>query len=107
MAQRGLAQGAHKILEAVPLVQMAELLRGGAHRLDDDGDGTLLGVVGIDGDGDALALLVHPQDDELSRLGLLGDQRGLDLVQGDGGAQSLFSDDLVHMLPSFPIMSWS
>ena len=71
-----------------------------------DGDGALFRVIGIDGDRDAFALFVHPEDDELSRLGLLGDQRGLNLVQGDGGAQSLFSDDFVHMLPSFPIMSW-
>ena len=47
---------------------------------DDDGDGALFRVVGVDGNGDAFALFVHPEDDELSRLGLLGDQRGLDLV---------------------------
>ena len=102
----GLAQGAHEVLEAVALAEMAELFRRRAHGLDDDGDGALFRVVGVDGNGDAFALFVHPEDDELSRLGLLGDQRGLNLIQGDGGAQSLLSDDHVNMLPSFTIMSW-
>ena len=81
---------------------MAELFRRRAHGLDDDGDGALFRVVGVDGNGDAFALFVHPEDDELSRLGLLGDQRSLDLIQGDGGAKGFFSNNFVHSASFLP-----
>ena len=98
----GLAQGAHKVLEAVALFHAAQLFRGGAHGLDDDGDGALLRVIVVDRYGDSLAVLIHAQDDELARLGLLGDQGCLDLIQGDGGTEGLFSHDTIHSVPSFP-----
>ena len=98
----GFAQGAHKVLEAVALAQVGELFRGGAHRLDNDGDGAFFRVIGVDGNGDPLALFVHPEDDELSRLGLLGDQRSLDLIQGDGGAKGFFSNNFVHSASFLP-----
>ena len=81
---------------------MGQLFGGGAHGLDDDGNGALLGIVVINGDGDALTVLIHTQDDELARLGLLGDQGRLDLVQRDCGTEGLFSDDAIHTIPSFP-----
>ena len=98
----GLAQGTHKVLQAVALVQVAQLLRGGANRLDDDGDGALLRVKIIDRNRDPLAVLIHPQDDELARLGLFGHQGCLDLIERDGGTEGLFSHNAIHSLPSFP-----
>ena len=92
----------HKVLEAVALFHAAQLFRGGAHGLDDDGDGALLRVIVVDRYGDSLAVLIHAQDDELARLGLLGDQGCLDLIQGDGGTEGLFSHDTIHSVPSFP-----
>ena len=59
-------------MQILALLLVAELLGGGAHGLDDDGDGALLAVIVMDGDGDTLAVLIHPQDDELARLCLLG-----------------------------------
>jgi hypothetical protein len=81
---------------------VAELLRGGARRLNNDGNRALLRIVAVDGNGDALALLIHPQDDKLAGLGLFGDQRRLDLVQRHGGPQGLFSYDLIHFGSFFP-----
>ena len=92
----GLAQGAHKVLKTVALLLVAELLGGSAHGLDDNGHSALLAVVVVDGDGDALADLVHTQDDELPRLRLLRHHGGLDLIEDHGGLQRFFSDDTVH-----------
>ena len=75
-----LAQGAHEVLQAVALVQALQLLSGGTHGLDDDGDCALLRVVVIDGDGNTLTHLIHAQDDELTRLSFLGDQGRLNLI---------------------------
>ena len=97
-----LAQGSHEVLEAIALIQAGQLLGGGAHGLDNNGDGALLGIVVVDGDGDALAVLIHAEDDELARLGLLCDQGRLDLVQGHCGTEGLFSHDAIHTIPSFP-----
>ena len=98
----GLAQGAHEVLQAVALVQALQLLSGGTHGLDDDGDCALFGVVVIDGDGNTFTHLIHTQDDELTRLSLLGDQRRLDLIQSHSRPEFLFSHDTKHTLPSFP-----
>ena len=45
------AQGAHKVLEAVALLHVAEFFLCGAHGLDNDGDGVPSQVVGIDRNG--------------------------------------------------------
>ena len=97
----GLAQGAHEVLEAVALVQMGQLLSSGADRLDNDGDGSFFRVIVIDRDGDTLAVLIHPQNDELARLRFLGYQGSLNLIQGNGGTQGLFSHNTIHTFPSF------
>ena len=62
---RGAAQGAHKILKAVALLQVVQLFRGGAHDLENNGHGARFPVEVRHSQGDAFALLVHPQDDEL------------------------------------------
>jgi hypothetical protein len=41
-----LPRRAYKILQAVALLQLVELLGSGAHGLHDDADGALLGVAG-------------------------------------------------------------
>ena len=102
LSNSSLAQGAHEVLEIVTLVQMAELLCGGAHSLDDDGNSPFFGIVIVDSDGNTLAILIYAENDELARLGLLCDQRRFDFVQGHSGPECLFSDDTIHMIPSFP-----
>ena len=97
-----LPRGPTKSCRQSPSFRWLQLLRGGAHGLDDDGDGALLRVIVVDGDGDPLAVLIHAQDDELARLGLLGDQGCLDLVQGNGGTERLFSHDTIHTCSFFP-----
>ena len=92
----GAAQGTHEIVETVALLLVAQLLGGGAHGLDDNGHGALLAVIVVDRNGDALALLIHTQDNELARLRLLGDHRRFDLVQDHSGLQRFFSNDAIH-----------
>ena len=64
--------------------------------MDDDGDGALLAVVVMDRDGDAFAVFIDAQDDELAGLGLLCHHRRLDLVEGHGGLERFFLHDAIH-----------
>ena len=92
----GLTQGAHEVLEEVPLLLVVELFGGAPHDLEDDGDGALFPVEGGDGQRDALPLLVHPEDDELPRLRLAGHGGGLHLHEGDGGVEHPFFHNAIH-----------
>ena len=91
-----------KEFEILALLLVAELLGGGAHGLDDDGNGALFTVIVVDGDGDALAVFIHPQDDELAGLCLPGNHRSLDLIQDHGGFQRFFGHDAIHGRSFFP-----
>ncbi len=93
---RGAAQGAHKILKAVALLQVVQLFRGGAHDLENNGHGARFPVEVRHSQGDAFALLVHPQDDELPWLSLFGDKGRLNVHPGDGGVEHLFFHNSVH-----------
>ena len=75
---------------------------GGADDLDDDADGALLTIIIVDGQGDALAVLIHAQDDELAGLGLLGDHGSFDLKENDGRVERLFFYDTIHKSSFFP-----
>ena len=97
----GDAQGAHKVPDVGALLQIAQQLGGQTHLLEDDGDGALLPVVVADGQGDALPVLIHPQNDKLARLGLLGDEGSLHLQQGDAGVENLFSYNFKHFFNLF------
>jgi len=55
----------------------------------------------MDRDGDAFAVFIDAQDDELAGLGLLCHHRGLDLIQDDGRLERFFSDDAIHSVTSF------
>ena len=81
---------------------MEELFRGSTHRLHDNGNRAFFGVVVIDRDRNALAVLIHPEDDKLAGLRLLGDQGRLDLIEGNSGSECLFSHNTIHSFPSFP-----
>ena len=93
---RGAAQGAHKVLQAVALLQVVQLFRGGAHDLENNGHGAALPVEVRHSQGDAFALFVHPQDDELPRLRLFGNERRLNVHPGHGGVEHLFFYNSVH-----------
>ena len=52
-------------------------------------------------DGDALPILVHAKDDELTGLGLSGHPRRFDLQQHQAGPERDLFDDSIHVtLPS-------
>ena len=100
----GLAQGAHEVCQAIAFLHVAELHSGSANRLNNDGDGALFGIIGVDGDGDTLAVFIRPQDDKLTGLSLFGNEGRFDLIESYGGPQCLFSHDSVHIgVSSFPI----
>ena len=100
----GLAQGSHEVCQAIAFLHVAELHSGGANRLNNDGDGALFGIIGVDGDGDTLAVFIRPQDDELTGLSFFGNEGRFDLIESYGGPQCLFSHDSVHIgVSSFPI----
>ena len=97
----GLAERTDEVLDRLALGFVAELFRGRADGLDNDGDRALLAVVIVDGDGDALAVFIHTQNDELTGLRLLRHHRRLDLVQDHRRFQGFFSYDFVHAVSSF------
>ena len=79
----GFAHGADKVGKAVADFHQLQHTGGLADGLDHDGNGTGLAVVIGNGQGNALAVLIQTQDDELAGQALLGDQRGLDDVLKD------------------------
>ena len=69
----GQTQGTHKVLEAVALVQLVQSHGRTADFLINYGNQTVHRAG--DGQWDPLSLFIHPQDNELARLGLCGHQR--------------------------------
>lgn len=70
----GLAQRSHEVCQAIAFLHVAEFHSGGANRLNNDGDGALFGIIGVDGDGDTLAVFIRPQDDKLTGLSIFGNE---------------------------------
>jgi hypothetical protein len=54
------------------------------------------GLLVVDRNGDPLAVLIHPQDDELAGQCLLGDHRRFDLKQNHRRLERLFSHNAIH-----------
>ena len=92
----GLAERADKIMQTFALVQAAERLRGRADLLKDDGDRTLFAVKVRDGERNALALCADTQDDELTRLCLAGNVRGVNHHELGVCVQRLLFQNLIH-----------
>ena len=91
-----LAERADEVVQAVALVQRAERLRGRADLLENDGDGTLFTVKICDRERNTLAFCADTQDDELTRLCLAGNVRGLDHHQLGVCVQRLLFQNLIH-----------
>ena len=83
-------------MQAVALVQLAERLGGRADFLKNDGDGALFTVKIRDSQRNALAFCADTQDDELTRLCLAGNVRGLDHHQLGVCVQRLLFQNLIH-----------
>ena len=93
---RGLAQRPDQVEDRIAGVQHVEQLGRLADALDDDRDRPLLRVGIGDGQRDALAVGVQPEDDELAGLPLPGDARRLDDEPLDIGREKLGLDDRKH-----------
>ena len=94
----GLAQGTHKVADAVTLVQLAQGNGGEADLLENDGNGALFPVAAGDGQGNTLAHLIDAENDELTGSCLPGDEGGFNLHQGNGGIQLFLTNDFIHVL---------
>ena len=101
----GTAQRAHKVMQAIALLLVAQLLGGGAHRLNDDGNGALLAVIVMDRNGDTLTILIHAQNDELAGLRLLGHHGCLDLIEDHSGFQRFLFHDAIHTYSLISVFS--
>ena len=72
LGMRGNAERTNEVGDAVALILFAEEQGRGANGLEDDLDGACLAVAACHREGNALALLVDAQDDELSFLATRG-----------------------------------
>ena len=77
-------------------LQAVQLHRGAADDLEDDVHSALFAVVVMDGDGDALTVLVDTQNDELAGLSLFRHHRRLNLVEDHSGLERFFFHDAIH-----------
>ena len=93
-----LAERPDEVEQAVALPEGVQQLGGGADDLKDDRHGALFAVIVRDGQRHPLPPLVDAEDDELARLRLFGDVRGLDLHQRHRVVQRPLLDNLVHTL---------
>ncbi len=71
-------------------------MRGLPRGLHDDADGAALDIGVLDGDRNALALLVNPKDDELSWLLFARDPRRFNYEPLDARRKELCVDDFEH-----------
>ena len=95
------AERADKVVEAIALILVIQQLGRAADDLEDDRHGSLFAIVARNGERNALAILIHAQDDELTGLRFLCDQRRFDVHQRDGGVENFFTHDFIHGVKSF------
>ena len=94
----GVAERPREVQQRVARLQLREAHRGGAHRLEHDGDGARLRVAFVHRERDALAALVDAQHDELARPDLA---RYLGRAHDHAGhfrVERLYSFDGIHGL---------
>ena len=77
----GLAQGAGQVVDLVAHVQPAEHFGRLADFLENQRDGALFRIAVGDGQGNAFALVIDPQDDELTGFATFGNVVGFDLEE--------------------------
>ena len=97
----GFTQRAHKVVQAVALVQLIQGQGRAAHLLEDDGDGPVLLVRAGDGQRDALSILIHTQDDELPGLRLGSHQGRMDGDLTDLRREHLLLHNLILLFHGF------
>ena len=74
-------------MDSRALFQRIQLHGAGTHHLEDDGNRTGLAVETGDGQGNALGIFLRADNDELTGLCLLCDQRCFDPKLGNSGVQ--------------------
>ena len=92
----GVAERPREVQQRVARLQLREAHRGGAHRLEHDGDGARLRVAFVHRERDALAALVDAQHDELARPDLARYLGRAHDHAGDFRIERFYSFDGVH-----------
>ena len=83
-------------MHGLALFQGVELHGTCADNLENDRNGAGFAAKPGDGQGDALPLFIHAQNDELPRFGFSRDERRLHFHERDGWIEFFFSNDLIH-----------
>jgi hypothetical protein len=96
----GLAERADHVEDAVPGFQQIQQVSRLARRLHDEINCAALRIGAFDGEGNALAVLVETQNDELSRFLFAGDAWGFDDETFYGWCDEFRVNDLEHRAPA-------
>ena len=98
-----LAEGTYEVGDIIAFLNGVQHLGGAAGSLYHNGYGALFAVIACYGNRSTLALLIQTEDDELTCLGVLCDQRSFDLEQANALCivQKSFLYDFKHLVTSY------
>ena len=97
------AERSRKILKAVALIHMIELLCCSADDLEYNGNSTLFPVIIGNCKGDPFAVFICSENNELTGLCLCGNSRCFNVHKSNRRIQRLFSDNFIHCTLSFRV----
>ena len=93
-----LTQRTDEIGKLIAFFKTVEFDRGSTDNLENDGDGTIFRVFAGDGERNTFTVFVRSQNDELSRLSLLGDKGCINDQSGDGRIEDILLHNFEHMI---------
>ncbi len=99
----GLAQGADDVGEAVAFLVFRHLFGRFTYGLKHDGHCSTNAMVVADGQRDAFRVLLHLDDEELTRQGRMGDTRRIDVHEVGLSREGFFVNNLEHIIYRFKI----
>ena len=100
-------QGTHKVVNIFAFIQVIQLGSGSTDDLEDNRYAAALPVIIRHGQGDPLPILIHTQDNKLSRLSLSGDQRCVYAHKRHRRVQRLFLQNFIHRCSPFSKVSFA
>ena len=98
-----LAEGADEVGDVIAFLHGVQHFGGAAGSLYHNGNGAFFAVIACYGNRSTLALLIQTEDDELTCLRVLCDQRSFDLEQANALCivQKSFLYDFKHLITSY------
>ncbi len=91
----------YEVLEIIADILVIEFLCRGTDYLEDDLDSAFFAVIACYREGDALAVSINAEDDELTGFCFRSDQGSFDLHHGNCGIKADLFHDFVHASVSF------